>query len=196
MVQQCHADGVRRDAEANQQRLLDAAVTAVRRNGEGVPMATVAAEAGVGVGTLYRHFASREELLDGVSRHAFQMVLRTATHADRADRSGAGCLDHFLTETIAHADRLVLPLHGGPLQLSADTRAVRRQVHHRLQAVVERGIADGSVRADLTAWDVIAFGALVATTLPNSVDWPRTARRLAAIWVDGLRPVPVDPASR
>lgn len=187
---------MRRDAEANHRRLLDAAVTVVRRDGEHVPMAGIAAEAGVGVATLYRNFGSREDLLDAVTRHAFEMVLRCAEQADLPERSGRECLGVFLRATIAHADRLALPLHGGPPVQSAATGAVRGQVHQTLQGIVERGIGDGSLRADLTTWDVIAFGALVANPLPTSTAWSTTALRLAEIHLDGLRPVPGEVSER
>lgn len=171
----------------NRERILDAALTAVRRDGTSVPMATVAAEAGVGVGTLYRHFAGRADLLDAVSRHAFAMVLRCARDADRPEGTGLECLAAFFAGTVAHADRLVLPLHGGPTPLSAATLAVRREVHEALQIIVDRGIADASVRADATTWDIIAFGALVAQPLPTVEDWRPTALRLVEIHLDGLR---------
>ena len=54
---------LRSDAAANRDRLLAAATVAVKRDGEKVPMATVAAQAGVGVGTVYGHYPTREALV-------------------------------------------------------------------------------------------------------------------------------------
>jgi AcrR family transcriptional regulator len=55
---------VRSDAHANRERVLAAAVTAVLREGRQVPMGTIAADAGVGIGTLYRRYPNREALLE------------------------------------------------------------------------------------------------------------------------------------
>src|SRR5437762_3584403 len=57
----------RRDAVRNRERILDAATELVRRDGEKVAMAQIAEHAGVGVGTLYRHFPTREDLLVAAS---------------------------------------------------------------------------------------------------------------------------------
>ena len=70
--------GLRSDAAANRDRLLAAATVAVRRDGEKVPMATVAARAGVGVGTLYRHYPTREALLSALATQSYELVLSAA----------------------------------------------------------------------------------------------------------------------
>src|SRR6202451_1493799 len=72
----------RSDAARNQQALVRAAITAVHREGTRVPMATIAADAGVGIGTLYRHFPTREDLLNHLPHASFEQVLgRTARRA-------------------------------------------------------------------------------------------------------------------
>lgn len=63
--------GLRRDAEANRERLLAAAVTAMLREGRNVPLATFAAEAGVGVGTLYRKYPDRAGLMRALEHRAY-----------------------------------------------------------------------------------------------------------------------------
>ena len=63
-----HHRALRSDAAANRDRLLAAATVAVKHDGEKVPMATVAAQAGVGVGTLYRHYPTRQALLSALAR--------------------------------------------------------------------------------------------------------------------------------
>src|ERR1700722_14975447 len=66
---------LRSDAAANRERILAAATIAVRRDGERVPMATIAAEAGVGIGTLYRHYPTRPALLAALTVRSFHLVL-------------------------------------------------------------------------------------------------------------------------
>src|SRR6185312_7525977 len=65
----------RSDAARNHEALVRAATGAVHREGPRVPMATIAADAGVGIGTLYRHFPSRDDLLDYLTHVSFQQVL-------------------------------------------------------------------------------------------------------------------------
>src|ERR1700722_17709827 len=64
----------RRDAELNRERVLAAAVSAMLRHGRNVPLATIAAEAGVGVGTLYRGYADREALLHALEHRAYGLL--------------------------------------------------------------------------------------------------------------------------
>src|SRR5436190_23400676 len=71
----------RRDALRNRERLLDAATALVRRDGEKVPMAQIAEHAGVGVGTVYRHFRSREDLLGALVYRSFGLAVANARAA-------------------------------------------------------------------------------------------------------------------
>ena len=84
---QSETDGprLRSDAAANRERILAAATIAVRRDGETVPMATIADEAGVGIGTLYRHYPTRPALLTALTFRSFQLVLRHARAAALSD---------------------------------------------------------------------------------------------------------------
>ncbi len=75
---------VRSDALANRERVLAAAVTAVLREGRQVPMGTIAAEAGVGIGTLYRRYPNREVLLEALTLRAFRLVLQCAEDAENS----------------------------------------------------------------------------------------------------------------
>src|ERR1017187_10258297 len=72
----------RSDAARNHKALLRAATAAVHREGPRVSMATIAADAGVGIGTLYRHFPNREDLLNSLTRRSFEQVLSNAQDAE------------------------------------------------------------------------------------------------------------------
>jgi AcrR family transcriptional regulator len=177
---------LRRDAAANRDRVLAAAAAAIRREGTGVPIATIAADAGVGVGTLYRRYPSREDLLAALTFRSFGLVLDAAqSAADRTD-SGIDALRGFIDQTIEHGPELVLPMHGGPIPLNEDTVALRSKVHASIEKVLRRGRQDGTIRADVTPFDIIVFGALLAQPLPYVQDWRSAARRQAEIYFDGL----------
>jgi len=179
---------VRSDALANQERVLAAAVTAVLREGRQVPMRTIAAEAGVGIGTLYRRYPNREALLEALTLRAFRLVLECAENAENLNEPGLATLSSFLDCVISHADELVLPLHGGPVPTAAETLTVRSSVHQALQRILDRGRRDGTIRADVTARDIIAVTALLAQRLPNDRGSDQAPGRLKAFFLDGLAP--------
>ncbi len=184
--------GPRRDAADNRDRVLAAAATAVRREGIAVPMATIAADAGVGVGTVYRHFPSREALLSALTHRSFELVLAAATQAAEtnadSEEPGAEAVRRFLDRTVEHGGDLVMPLRGGPPALDERTAAVQAAVHAQLRALLQAGVRDGSLRADVTAGDLVIFGALLTEQLPHVADWNTAARRVIDVYVAGLAP--------
>jgi AcrR family transcriptional regulator len=179
---------VRSDALANQERVLAAAVTAVLRDGRQVPMGTIAAAAGVGIGTLYRRYPNREALLEALTLRAFRLVLECAENAENLDEPGLAVLSSFLDCVISHADQLILPLHGGPIPVEAETLAARSTVHQALQRILDRGWRDGTIRADVTTRDIIVLTALLAQQRPDNRGSDQAPRRLKAFFLDGLAP--------
>ncbi len=179
---------LRSDAAANRDRLLAAATVAVKRDGEKVPMATVAAGAGVGVGTLYRHYPTREALLAALTTQSYEIVLFAARQAAMRPDPALTSLHAFLDEVIRRRDELILPLHGGPVTLDPGTVALREAISQAIDRVLARGRAEGTVGPQITSGDIIIMGALLAQPLPYAPDWERTARRAARIYVAGLSP--------
>jgi AcrR family transcriptional regulator len=177
---------LRRDAAANRDRVLAAAAAAIRREGTGVPIATIAADAGVGVATLYRRYPSREDLLAALTLRSFRLVLDAAQSAAASTDSGIDALRGFIDQTIEHGPELVLPMHGGPIPLNKDAVGLRSEVHATIEEVLRRGRQDGTIRADVAPFDIIVFGALLAQPLPHVPDWRSAARRQAKIYFDGL----------
>ena len=180
----------RSDALANRERVLAAAVTAILREGRHVPMGTIAAEAGVGIGTLYRRYPNRDALLEALTLRAFRLVLECAENAENLHQPGLATLSAYLDAVISHADQLVLPLHGGPIPTAAETLAARAAVHQALQCILDRGQRDGTIRADATTRDIIALTALLAQQLPHDNGSDQAPRRLKAFFLDGLAPQP------
>lgn len=177
---------VRSDAAANRERVLAAAASAVRRDGEKVPMISIADEAGVGIGTLYRHYPTRSALLAALASRSYRLVLDHARTAAASDQSATTALARFLEKTIAARDDLILPLHGGPMSLDEATVALRTEISDLLEQVLARGRRDGTIRRDVTAIDVIITGAMLAQPLPHVAKWDELARRQARIYVAGL----------
>ena len=177
----------RRDAELNRERVLSAAVSVMAREGRQVPIATIAAEAGVGVATLYRRYPDRDALLHALEHRAYALLEEILEQAD-AEAGGRAAIGTYLTRATQIRDHLVLPLRGAPPLMSTDAVDARRRISERLDALIERGHADGSITAAINATDVIIFSALTTRPLAHGPDWTRTADRQIAIFLNGLNP--------
>lgn len=176
----------RADAVVNRERLAEAAVAAVHREGPAVPMATVARDAGVGVGTLYRHFPSREELFEELTHRSFRLMLDRVTAAASAPGPATDAVRAFLTAVIADRDRMLLASTGGPPVASDRIRAVQRELHAAIEALLARGREDGSVRREVDVWDVAWLGATLAQPGRPDPGWSQTTGRLLETYLAGL----------
>jgi AcrR family transcriptional regulator len=177
----------RSDAARNHEALVRAATAAVHREGRHVAMATIAADAGVGIGTLYRHFRTREDLLDFLTHRSFEQVLANVRAAENDGTTATDALRRFIEAAIAQRNELVLPLHGGPPVTIPETLEVRDQVHRAVQRIIERGRTDGTISQDVSPRDVVAFGAMLAQPRQPDPEWDATCRRLVATYLNGLR---------
>jgi AcrR family transcriptional regulator len=175
----------RGDAVRNRQDILRAAPVALHRDGLHVAMGTIATEAGVGVGTLYRHFATRADLLSALTHRSFESVLAHARAAERDGATPAECLRRFIEAAIRQRNELVLPMHGGPPVTAPSTIAIRAEVHAIVERIIDRGITEQSLDPELTARDVITFGALLAQPRPPDPVWDATRRRLLETYLRG-----------
>jgi AcrR family transcriptional regulator len=177
----------RSDAAYNRDALVRAATAAVHREGIRVRMSTIAEDAGVGVGTLYRHFATREELLNHLTHRSFEMVLANARAAEDITSTGSDALRQFVEAAIALRDQLVLPLHGGPPVTDRATIVVRDQVHRTIQRLIDRGRRDGTIKTDVSPRDIVALGAMLAQPRPNGSGWNATCKRILSTYLNGLQ---------
>jgi AcrR family transcriptional regulator len=176
----------RSDAAANRERILVAATIAVRRDGERVPMATIAHEAGVGIGTLYRHYPTRPALLAALTRRSFNLVLQHARAAALSNDPAPAAIAQFFDQTIAARKEFILPLHGGPVIHDDAITALQTEIRNLLEQVLARGRHDRTIRPDATPNDIIITGAMLAQPLPTAADWDQLARRQARIFIAGL----------
>jgi AcrR family transcriptional regulator len=151
-------------------------------------MATIAADAGVGVGTLYRHFPTRDDLLSHLTHRSFEQVLANARAAERHGATATECLRLFIDAAISQRNELVLPLHGGPPPTSPATMTVRDEIHQIVQRIIDGGVAEATLRSGITPRDIIVFGAMLAQPRRTDPDWDATCRRLLTTYLRGLRP--------
>ena len=178
----------RADALRNRERVLAAAKAVFSAGGAEASLEAVARRAGVGIGTLYRHFPTRESLVDAVYRTETQRLCDAARDlvselppVDALRAWALGFLDYMATkEGMADVLHTVLTADEG---LRLDTRA---RIYDALTLLVEAGQRSGELRADLDIPDVVlALGgfALILDRQPAAQD---TGRRLFDLLLNGL----------
>ena len=178
----------RADALRNRERLIEAATQVF---GKGAPQASleaVAREAGVGIGTLYRHFPTREALFEAVYRREVDQLAELAERLAR-ETAPVEALRQWLHANI----RLVATKRGmvEALQLvasgSTELKAYSfERLTRGLALLLARGVEAGDMRPDITADDLLrtVIGVFYADGSP---DWQASALRIIDVFVDGLR---------
>ena len=180
----------RADAERNRERILDVAKEAFARSGANASLDDIAKQAGVGPGTLYRHFPTREELLHSVYQSELEK-LAAAEQKFARTMPPVEALRAWLVlfvDAIA-AKHLIAPalntLLGDPKKVFAASYA---KMHQAIRALVERAVESGDIRKDLDPTDLLAALVGVAN-VAASPDWKASAKRLLDILIAGSRPV-------
>lgn len=179
---------LRADAQRNRDKLLASATEAFAEDGQDVALETVAARAGVGIGTLYRHFPSRGALVEAAYRHEVAALCGSAP-ALLAELPPDEAL-HAWMERFA---RYVATKRGMGDALRAAVASdsplfgtTREQIVGALRLLMQAGAANGTLRADVEPEDLMrAMGAV--WHLPMGPGWQEHVRRLLDLLVDGLR---------
>ena len=177
---------LRSDAAANAERVLAAAIRAGLNEGRHVPLARIAAEAGVGVGTLYRRYPNREALLEALQVRAYGILADAAAQALATTATGIAAVEQFLLASYAVRDQLVLPMHGAPWTAGEEPARGRMRVRNLMTEIVGRGHQDGTIRPDVTAWTVVQFGAMLAQPLPAGPIQEENAAEQRRIFLRGI----------
>lgn len=181
---------LRSDAEENRERLLAAALTAIERDGQQVSMARIAADAGVGVGTLYRRFPDRGSLFDALQARAWATVLGNLASIEQRDVAGLRCVELFLTRTVETRSQLFLPWHGSPATTGAESKLLAVRIEQRVADLLRKGVRDQTIRPGVTPQDVIVFGALMAQPLRAIAGWDDVALAQIRIFLNGIAATP------
>lgn len=146
--------GLRRDARRNHERIVAAARDVFGESGADAAMEEIAARAGVGVGTVYRRFASKDALIDELLRLALHDLLTDVDRAlARTDGFGLHELLHAFGRSFAEHSRYANLL----LQQRQPDAAAEREIRAAIIELTARAIAAGTVCADITAGDVTAL---------------------------------------
>jgi AcrR family transcriptional regulator len=182
---------LRRDAERNRQRILEAAHGVFAERGLAATLDDVAAAAGVGVGTVYRRFPNKDDLIEALFEARIAQVVEIARRAaEIADPWDA--FETFLTEaaTVMAADRgmkEVLLGSGGRDRVARG----RAQIEPIAGEIIERAQAAGVLRPDIVALDMPLIQVMLSTIADTARDVrPDLWRRYLDLILDGLRAEP------
>jgi len=180
----------RADAQRNRERILEIAKQAFTRSGADTSLDDIAKRAGVGPGTLYRHFPTREELLKAVYRNELEN-LATAGEKFAETLPPVEALRAWLllfVDAVA-AKQIIAPALN---TLVGDHKKVFEasyaQVHEAIRRLVKRAVKSGDIRKDLDPSDLLRVLVGVAN-VASSPDWQQSARRLVDILIAGSRPL-------
>jgi AcrR family transcriptional regulator len=180
----------RADAQRNRARILEIAKDAFTKSGVKISLDDVARQAGIGPGTLYRHFPTREALLEAVYRTEVEKLAA----AEREFAESMPPIEALRAWMLLFVDyiaakQIIAPalntIVGGASKLFEATGA---QIKGAIHGLVERAIESGDIRADLDPLDLLR--ALIGVSnVASGPDWAQSARRLVDILILGSRPI-------
>ncbi|ESX97431.1 transcriptional regulator [Mesorhizobium sp. LNJC405B00] len=179
---------LRADAQRNRDRLVEVAAAAFAEHGVDASLEEIARQAGVGIGTLYRHFPTREHLVEVVYRREVEALCAAADDLashHSADMALEQWMQRFV-DYIATKRGLAASLRILFNTNSAVFSDMSGRVSLALRQLVEAAGAEGSIRNDVDASDVLhALGGIYSA--PDTKDWRDRSRRLVKLLMDGLR---------
>ena len=178
----------RADAIRNRERVLEAAKAVFSQGGPEASLEAVARHAGVGIGTLYRHFPTREALYEAVYRREVEQLVELAKHLEtkiapvEALRLWLQAGVEFMATKKGMAAALAMAAHGSSELVAYSLDRLTRA----LGELLERAVAAGELRADIDPEDLLRtlVGMCYAHDRPG---WQTKVLRLVDVFIDGLR---------
>jgi AcrR family transcriptional regulator len=179
----------RTDAVRNRQLLLNAAAEAFAEHGTEVSIAEIAQRAGIGKGTVFRHFATKEDLLAAIMSEMIDSLVTTCTRLSEATDPAAALLEFMTTgiELLAR-HRAFCEVVGRPSLQHPDVHACIDHLCEVVERLTDRARRQGAIRQDITGRDIVLLLAGVRqTAAPLADTQPQLWRRYLALLFDGIR---------
>ena len=178
---------LRADAQRNIDALLEAAKTVFGTSGVDAPAKQIADLAGVGVGTLYRHFPQRSDLVKAVFHRGVDACADAATTLAAAHEPGAALALwlHRYTEFLSTKRGLATALHSGDPAYSALPAYFMQRLKPALGSLLEAATASGEIRAGISPKDILHAVANLCVPVPG--EGIAYSQRMVALLIDGLR---------
>jgi AcrR family transcriptional regulator len=179
----------RSDAQRNRERILEVAKGAFTRYGADASLDEMAKQAGVGAGTLYRHFPTRDALIEAVYRSEVEK-LAAAARKFAAAMPPMEALRAWMLLFVDYvaAKHIIAPalnsVAGGPSRLYEGSRSL---VQGAIDELVKRAKKSGEVRRDIEASDLLR-AVIGVSHVAFGPDWQQSAKRLVDILIAGSRP--------
>jgi AcrR family transcriptional regulator len=178
---------MRADARKNRQRLIEVAVELVLEVGGAPARDAIAERAGVGIGTLYRHFPDQQSLLHAATRHVLEQSISAGEALIETVPDGVDALRHYMHMALDNGIGAVNILH--PLLEKPDWPDLRVRAARLMKSLIDRAMREGSLRDDLSERDIV-FG-LTRFARPLAVGLPpheeqSLAHRHLDFYLDGL----------
>lgn len=178
---------VRADAQRNIDALLESALAVFATSGVDAPVREIAERAGVGIGTLYRHFPQRADLIAAVFRHEIDACANAAAllAAEYDPGEALARWAQRYTGFIATKRGLATALHSGNQAFDGLHAYLEKRLLPALQTLLDAAVAAEEVRADVDAEEVL--NAVANLSWQAISEDTERARRMVAIFIDGLR---------
>ncbi|HEV7976390.1 TetR/AcrR family transcriptional regulator [Amycolatopsis sp.] len=178
---------LRADAQRNVDSLLEAAKAVFATSGVDAPAKEIADLAGVGVGTLYRHFPQRSDLVKAVLQREIDACADAGPALAAAHEPGTALAKwlHRYTEFVATKRGLATALHSGDPAFDALPGYFYQRLGPALGSLLEAAAANGEIRAGISAKDLLHAVAHLCQPVPG--EGVAYSRRMVALLVDGLR---------
>ena len=190
----------RADAERNRARLLDAARAAFASGRQPVTLEQIARDSGVGIGTLYRHFPTREALVEALYRQELAELcasvddLLATLPPDRALRAWMNRFADYVAAKREMADTLAAVFASGAVTVSHAREELAAAVRKVFEADKDAGSAAGTLRDDVRPEDIVAMivGSFTATSLAGGRE---QLARMFDLLMDAVRRPPAPPST-
>lgn len=180
---------MRADARENREKLLSVASREFAEGGPGVSLELIAHNTGVGIGTLYRHFPTREALIEAVYRNEVDQLCGAASSL-LAERPPADALAEWMERFVSYA-KTKRGLSGALKAVAASQSDLFPTTRKRLLAAIgellKAGVAAGQIRSDVGAEDVMISINAIWTITAEGEQWAAQALRVLRLLMDGLR---------
>jgi AcrR family transcriptional regulator len=181
---------VRADARQNILALLEAAVAVFASSGVDAPMREIADRAGVGVGTIYRHFPVRADLIVAVCRHEVDACAEAAAAlaAEHPPRKALRCWVERYIALVSAKRGLAAALHSGDPAYEGLPAYFEDRLRPAMEGLLKAAAAAGEIRSDINAWELL--WAIAGLCAPRRTGDSAAARRMIDLLLDGLRAGP------
>jgi AcrR family transcriptional regulator len=180
---------LRTDARRNRDRLVAEAATAFAERGVDVPLEEIARRSDVGIGTLYRHFPTRDALVEAVYRREVETLCEAADDLLR-DYPAEAALEQWLQRFVEYVAtkrgmaEALKSIVGADSELFAESH---RRISEAINLLVVAAVQSGTIRDDVEPFDLLRAVSGICMAPSNQDDWRERARRLVSLLMDGMR---------